>query len=192
MSTPLLGHLDPEVPRDHERGAGAAAGGLPHREPVHDRGLRAPGRPGWRRRSVNISSPATRPSSVVSGVFGGRMADIVGRCRRRSLVKLDVPWGDVFEPARIEEALDGGPGQGGRAGARRDLDRRPAADGGAREARAATTARCSSSTRVTSLGGVPVEVDGLGGRRCYSGTQKCLSCPPGLAPLTLSPRALEA
>jgi alanine-glyoxylate transaminase/serine-glyoxylate transaminase/serine-pyruvate transaminase len=45
---------------------------------------------------------------------------------------------------------------------------------------------------VTSLGGIPVEVDGWGIDACYSGTQKCLSCPPGLAPLTLSDRAVEA
>jgi alanine-glyoxylate transaminase/serine-glyoxylate transaminase/serine-pyruvate transaminase len=45
---------------------------------------------------------------------------------------------------------------------------------------------------VTSLGGLPVEVDAWGIDACYSGTQKCLSCPPGLAPLTLSPRAVRA
>ena len=45
---------------------------------------------------------------------------------------------------------------------------------------------------VTSLGGIPVTVDAWGADAVYSGTQKCLSCPPGLAPLTLSPRAIEA
>jgi len=45
---------------------------------------------------------------------------------------------------------------------------------------------------VTSLGGMPVQVDAWEIDACYSGTQKCLSCPPGLSPLTLSPRALEA
>src|SRR5207249_4944071 len=45
---------------------------------------------------------------------------------------------------------------------------------------------------VTSLGGLPVEVDGWGIDACYSGTQKCLSCPPGLAPLSLNERALGA
>ena len=43
---------------------------------------------------------------------------------------------------------------------------------------------------VTSLGGIPVEVDTWGIDACYSGTQKCLSCPPGLAPLTVSPRGM--
>jgi alanine-glyoxylate transaminase/serine-glyoxylate transaminase/serine-pyruvate transaminase len=45
---------------------------------------------------------------------------------------------------------------------------------------------------VTSLGGVPVEVDAWGLDAVYSGTQKCLSCPPGLAPVTFGPRAVEA
>src|SRR5438093_50945 len=45
---------------------------------------------------------------------------------------------------------------------------------------------------VTSLGGVPVEIDGWGIDAAYSGTQKCLSCPPGLAPLTFGARAVEA
>jgi alanine-glyoxylate transaminase/serine-glyoxylate transaminase/serine-pyruvate transaminase len=43
---------------------------------------------------------------------------------------------------------------------------------------------------VTSLGGIPVEVDAIGADLCYSGTQKCLSCPPGLAPLTIGDRAI--
>ena len=45
---------------------------------------------------------------------------------------------------------------------------------------------------VTSLGGLPVEIDRVGIDAAYSGTQKCLSCPPGLAPVTFGPRALEA
>ena len=45
---------------------------------------------------------------------------------------------------------------------------------------------------VTSLGGMPVEIDGWGVDAAYSGTQKCLSCPPGLSPVTLSPRAVAA
>jgi len=45
---------------------------------------------------------------------------------------------------------------------------------------------------VTSLGGIPVEVDKWGVDICYSGTQKCLSCPPGLAPITFSDRAIAA
>ena len=52
-------------------------------------------------------------------------------------------------------------------------------------------ARCCSSIRVTALGGIPVEVDGWGIDAVYTGTQKCLSCPPGLAPVTFSPRAVE-
>ncbi|MEZ6076267.1 MAG: aminotransferase class V-fold PLP-dependent enzyme [Pirellulaceae bacterium] len=44
---------------------------------------------------------------------------------------------------------------------------------------------------VTSLGGIDIPIDGLQIDACYSGTQKCLGCPPGLAPVTFSPRALE-
>ena len=77
-----------------------------------------------------------------------------------------------------------------RGRARRDVDRR-------RERRSRRCARCSGTDTlllvdtVTSLGGIPVEVDGWGVDACYSGTQKCLGVPPGLSPVTFSPRAVE-
>jgi len=126
----------------------------------------------------------------VSGVFGGRMADIVGRCGGR-LVKLEVPWGQVFPRAQIEEALK----KEGKVKAVAVVHAETST--GAQQPLEGLGDLCHQhgalliADTVTSLAGIPVEVDRNKIDVCYSGTQKCLSCPPGLAPLTFSPRALE-
>ncbi|MGC3996803.1 MAG: alanine--glyoxylate aminotransferase family protein [Anaeromyxobacter sp.] len=140
---------------------------------------------------VNLIEPGDAVVVVAAGVFGNRMADIVGRAGGR-LVKLDVPWGEVCDLARIEAVLQ---------------SEKPVKAVAIVQAETSTGAHqpleglgrlCHAHgallvvDAVTSLGGVPVEVDAWEIDACYSGTQKCLSCPPGLAPLTLSPRALEA
>jgi alanine-glyoxylate transaminase/serine-glyoxylate transaminase/serine-pyruvate transaminase len=140
---------------------------------------------------VNLLEPGDTAVVVVAGVFGGRMADIVGRCGAR-LVKLEVPWGEVCDPARIEAALK----QEGKVKVVAVVHAETST--GAQQPMDGLGKLCHDhgallvADTVTSLGGVPVEVDAWGVDACYSGTQKCLSCPPGLAPLTLSPRALEA
>ena len=140
---------------------------------------------------VNLIEPGDTVIVCVDGVFGNRMADIVGRCGGK-LVKLEVPWGQVFPHAAVEEALK---------------KHAPVKAVGIVHAETSTGAQqpidglgklCHDHgallvvDTVTSLGGVPVEVDAWEADAVYSGTQKCLSCPPGLAPLTLSPRALDA
>jgi alanine-glyoxylate transaminase/serine-glyoxylate transaminase/serine-pyruvate transaminase len=140
---------------------------------------------------VNVIEPGDTVVICAAGVFGNRMADIVGRCGGK-LVKLEVPWGQVFPHAAIEEALKkhapvkavGIVHAETSTGAQQPMD-------GLGKLCHAHGALLVVDT-VTSLGGVPVEVDGWEADAVYSGTQKCLSCPPGLAPFTLSPRALEA
>ena len=109
----------------------------------------------------------------------------------RSAIKLDVPWGQVIPPDMIETAL------------RRSSPVKAVVlvhaetSTGAWQPLEPVGAMCRNHQAllivdaVTSLGGVPVDVDRWGIDVCYSATQKCLSCPPGLAPLTLSPQALS-
>jgi alanine-glyoxylate transaminase/serine-glyoxylate transaminase/serine-pyruvate transaminase len=119
------------------------------------------------------------------------MAEIVGRCGGRP-VKLEVPWGETIPAARVEEAL----AREGKVKAVALVHAETST--GAQQPIDGLGALCHRHgallvvDTVTSLGGIPVEVDAWEADAVYSGTQKCLSCPPGLAPLTLSPRALAA
>jgi alanine-glyoxylate transaminase/serine-glyoxylate transaminase/serine-pyruvate transaminase len=140
---------------------------------------------------VNVVEPGDAVVVVAAGVFGNRMADIVGRCGGR-LVKLDVPWGETIEPGRIEETLkkEGKVKAVALVHAETSTGAQQPMDGLGRLCRDHGALLVVDT--VTSLGGVPVEVDAWEADAVYSGTQKCLSCPPGLAPLTLSQRALDA
>jgi len=126
----------------------------------------------------------------VNGYFGERMCEIVERYGGK-VKRIETPWGKVTEPSRIDEAL-----KSSRAkvvalvhaetstGACQPLEEigKIAHENGA----------LLLVDAVTSLGGHPMKVDEWGIDACYSGSQKCLSCPPGLSPVTFSQRALEA
>lgn len=138
---------------------------------------------------VNLLEPGETALVCVQGVFGTRMVDVAERCGA-TVERLDKPWGEAFEQEEIIDAID-------RVkpavvaivhaetstGVHQPIDRLAEP---CRQAGALLVVDC-----VTSLGGMPVEIDGWGVDAAYSGTQKCLSCPPGLAPVTLSPRAVE-
>jgi len=140
---------------------------------------------------VNLIEPGDRMLVCSAGVFGERMRDIATRARAE-VVALEVPWGQVFEAKAIRQALrDLGPFKvvgivhaETSTGAAQPLDELGAI---VHEAGALLLVDA-----VTSLGGMPVLVDAWGIDACYSGTQKCLSCPPGLAPVTFGPRAVQA
>jgi alanine-glyoxylate transaminase / serine-glyoxylate transaminase / serine-pyruvate transaminase len=138
---------------------------------------------------VNLLEPGDRVLVAINGVFGTRMKDIVGRCGAEP-VTVDVEWGKPVPPEAIRDALKEGPFKAvavvhaeTSTGARTDIEAigRIVKESGA----------LFLVDAVTSLGGIPVEVDAWGIDACYSGTQKCLSCPPGLAPVTFSDRAAE-
>jgi alanine-glyoxylate transaminase/serine-glyoxylate transaminase/serine-pyruvate transaminase len=189
MSTPLLGHLDPEflVLMNEVQGMLRA---VFQTENPFTVAISGTGSAGMEAALLNVIEPGDKVVVGVAGVFGQRMAEIVGRAGGQ-LVRLEVPWGQVFPAERIAEAL------------RRDGPVKAVAlvhaetSTGAEQPLEGLGQLCHDHgallvvDTVTSLGGVPVEVDRHGIDVCYSGTQKCLSCPPGLAPLTLSPRALE-
>jgi len=138
---------------------------------------------------VNLVEPGDPMLVCVNGVFGKRMSDVAGRAGA-VVSTLDVPWGQVFDPGAIDQ----------------ELKRKPAKLVGIVHAETSTGARqpIEEISRivhahgalllvdtVTSLGGIEVDVDGWQIDACYSGTQKCLSCPPGLAPVTFSEAALQ-
>jgi alanine-glyoxylate transaminase/serine-glyoxylate transaminase/serine-pyruvate transaminase len=140
---------------------------------------------------ANLVEPGDTVVVGVHGFFGGRMAEIAARYGAR-VIRVDAEWGQPLDPEQVRLAAD----RAGRiklvacvhaetsTGVRQPLA--PIAEI-AREHDALFVVDA-----VTSLGGLPVECDSVGVDACYSGTQKCMGCPPGLSPVTVSDRALAA
>ncbi len=188
MAQPLLGHLDPEFVRMMEEIK------VMLREVFLTRNemtfpVSGTGSAGMEFCFVNLIEPGDEVVIGANGVFGNRMVDVAERCGAR-VTKLEAPWGRIIEPGAIADALRG---------------RRPklVAIVHAETSTGALTpvpeiaqlARDAGALMVldtvTSLAGCPVRIDDWGVDAVYSGTQKCLSCPPGLAPVSLSPRAMD-
>jgi alanine-glyoxylate transaminase/serine-glyoxylate transaminase/serine-pyruvate transaminase len=189
MSRPTIGHLDPvfiELMDDLKS--------LLHFAFRTDNALTlpisAPGSAGMEACFVNLLSPGDKAIVAQNGVFGGRMKENVERCGGTAVMVND-NWGQPVDPQKVEDALKNNPDAAVLAfvhaetstGARSDADAL---------CRLAEKYDCLSIVdAVTSLGGIDVNVDGWGADAVYSGTQKCLSCVPGISPVTFSPRAQE-
>jgi alanine-glyoxylate transaminase/serine-glyoxylate transaminase/serine-pyruvate transaminase len=192
LSTPLVGHLDPRFLEIMNEVQGMLRAVF-RTENGFTIAISGTGSAGMEAALVNLVEPGDAVVVVVAGVFGTRMADIVARAGGRA-IKVAVPWGEVCDPGRLEEAL----AREGKGNVKAVALVHAETSTGAHQPvdELSQLARAHGALvvldTVTSLGGVPVEVDGWGVDACYSGTQKCLSCPPGLAPLTLSARALDA
>ncbi len=188
LGSPVLGHLDPEFLGLMNRTKSLLAW-LFETDNEFTIPISGTGSAGMETALVNVIEPGDRVLVCINGLFGMRMADIVERCGGE-LETIEEEWGRIIEPDAVERALK------------------------ARPARVVAIVHAETSTgvlqplepvaeiahrygamlvvdAVTSLGGAPVRVDETGIDVCYSGTQKCLSCPPGLAPITLGPRGAE-
>lgn len=188
MARPLLGHLDPlfleEVDEIQERLRRIFGTSNPFTLP-----LSATGSAGMEACLVNLLEPGDEIVVGVAGVFGERMCDVAGRLGAL-VTRVDAEWGTPLAADAMVEAI-------GRAQPRLValvhaetstgvLQPVEAIAGAAREHGALVVLDC-----VTSLAGLPVEIDRWGVDAAYSGTQKCLSAPPGLSPVSFSERALE-
>lgn len=188
MAQPTVGHLDPyylrimdelqsmlrEVFRTKNRMTMAISG---------------TGSAGQEATVVNLVEPGDRTLVCINGVFGNRLFDMAQRAGAE-VSKIERPWGEVFDVAEVKEAL---------------ARLKPAivaivmaeTSTGAwqpvKEIAAAVreTGAMLILDTVTALGGIPVEIDQWQVDAVYSGTQKCLGCPPGLAPVSFSDRALD-
>lgn len=139
--------------------------------------------------AVNLIEPGDEVIVCVNGVFGGRMKDVMERCGA-TVHAIDVPWGDVFSHEQIATALEQHPKSKlvGIVHAETSTGAHQPLDGLAKLARARGALLIVDA--VTSLGGHELRVDDWEIDAIYSGTQKCLSCPPGLAPVSFGERAL--
>ncbi|MGI8926065.1 MAG: pyridoxal-phosphate-dependent aminotransferase family protein [Tepidiformaceae bacterium] len=190
MSAPLLGHLDPEFLRIMDNCRTMLREVLRTENTVT---LATPGTgtSGMEAAVMNLVEPGDRVVSGVCGYFGERIAQMAERAGG-TVTRVAAPWGSPVEAEALRAALKAAGNvklltvvhAETSTGVRQPIEPVAAV---AREAGALLLVDC-----VTSLGGIPVEPDRWGADAVYGGTQKCLSAPPGVAPLTLSARAWDA
>jgi alanine-glyoxylate transaminase/serine-glyoxylate transaminase/serine-pyruvate transaminase len=139
---------------------------------------------------VNLVEPQDKVVVCVNGVFGNRMADIVRRIGGQP-IRVDGEWGRAIDPEAVRKAVqEGHPKLLAVVHAETSTGVCQPLEDIAHIAREAGALFLVDM--VTSLAGMKVSVDALGIDAAYSGTQKCLSCPPGLAPISLSRAAVKA
>ena len=190
MTAPILGHLDPEFLRimDECNDMLRDVMGTANRITLATPGT---GTSGMEAAVMNLVEPGDKVVVGICGYFGERIAVMAERAGG-AVTRVQAPWGSPTDFAAVESAV--------RAAGNVKVIAIVHAETStgvltpvepfaklAREHGALLLVDC-----VTSLGGVPVTVDAWGADAVYSGTQKCLSAPPGMAPLTMSPRAWDA
>jgi len=188
MAHPLVGHLDPEfialMNEVQELLRFAFQTGNRLTIPMSGTGSA-----GMEAALCNFIEPGDSVLIGANGYFGERLCEMASRYGAE-VRRLERPWGEVFAVEEVEKALKQEPAKlvalvhaETSTGALQPM-----------EGMADVVHRLGGLLvidSVTSLGGVPVNIDEWGVDIAYSATQKCLSCPPGLAPLTVSPRALN-
>ncbi len=188
MSMPMVGHLDPEFVKIMDDVKHMVRQTFSTKNEVSFV-VSAPGSAGMETCLVNLLEPGDTAVICIHGVFGARMADIAGRCGAR-VVEVHAPWGEAIDPDELRKAVS---------------ENRP-------KLIAIVHAETSTGVlqpmeeissiakdyeallvvdAVTSYCGTAVKVDDWGVDAIYSGTQKCLSAPPGLSPVSFSPRAVQ-
>lgn len=188
MSAPLVGHLDPEFIRlmNQTQVLLRYVFQTQNRLTVPISGT---GSAAMEAAIANMVEPGDKVLVCINGYFGGRIAEMARRYHG-DVHTISKPWGEVFAVSEVEQALKNHAARvvalvhaetsTGALQPLKDIAPLVHAHGGVLIVDA-----------VTSLGGVPLHVDELDIDVCYSGSQKCLSCPPGISPITLGERAIE-
>jgi alanine-glyoxylate transaminase / serine-glyoxylate transaminase / serine-pyruvate transaminase len=189
MSQPLIGHLDPVFIQLMEEIKGMLREVFQTSNEIAFP-VSGTGSAGMEFCFANLIEPGDQVVIGVNGVFGGRMADVAERCGAH-VTKVEAAWGTVIEPAQIAAALKGlRPKIVALVHAETSTGVLTPVEEISRLVREAGALFVLDT--VTSLGGCPVRIDAWGVDAVYSGTQKCLSCPPGLSPVSFGPRAMAA
>lgn len=189
MARPLIGHLDPEFIRMMDEVKSMVQQTFLTQNHLTFV-VSAPGSAGMETCLVNLLEPGDECIVCINGVFGTRMADIAERCGA-TVHRVNTEWGRVTEPDQIRKALDACPRPKLVAlvhaetstGARQPLEEISKL---VHEADSLLVVDA-----VTSFCGVPLKVDEWGIDAIYTGTQKCLSAPPGLSPVSFSDAAVK-
>lgn len=188
MATPVIGHLDPAFLQIMDEAMGALRA-LYQTSNHHTVPLSATGSAGIEAMMVNLLEPGDDVIVGIIGYFGQRIADVASRTGANVRI-VEAPLGEVIQPEQIEAELRRKPAKlvalvhaETSTGACQPIAEIAAI---AHRYRALIAIDC-----VTSLGGLPVKIDEWGIDAAASCTQKCLGAPPGLSPVTFSPRAME-
>lgn len=188
MGKPVLGHLDPEFISIMDQTAERLRRVFRTRNPLTFP-VSGTGSAGMETALVNLLEPGDSIVIGVNGVFGMRMADAAGRAGA-DVTTIEIPWGEPIDAEQVGEVVRKvKPKVVGVVHAETSTGTRTPVELLRREIGPSPLLLVDS---VTGLGGIPLEVDKWGIDVCFSGTQKCLSVPPGLAPITFSPRAADA
>jgi len=188
MARPTIGHLDPafiklmDEIRTLLRYAMRTENDLTF--PVS-----APGSAGMETCLINLLEPGDTAIVCINGVFGGRMKQVVERSNAKAIIVED-EWGAPVSPEKVEKALKENPKTKVVAFVHAETSTGALSD-------AKTICRIAKDhgvltvvDAVTSLAGVALDVDGWNIDAVYAGSQKCLSCPPGLSPISMSKAAI--
>ena len=189
LGAPTLGHLDPyylRVMNDTRELLKRAF----RTENELTFPVSATGMAGMETAVVNLVEPGDEVAVCVNGVFGERMCDVAARAGA-TVHRIEAAWGGTIDPDAVRAALAANPAVKlvGIVHAETSTGAHQPLEDISRIVRDHDALLLVDA--VTSLGGAPLEIDGWGIDACYSGSQKCLSCPPGLAPVTFSARAIE-
>lgn len=189
LSRPTIGHLDPAFIQmmDETKQLLQYAFGTENELTMP---VSAPGSAGMEAVFANLVERGDKVIICQNGVFGGRMKENVERCGAQAIMVED-PWGNAIDVDKAEQALSENPDAKAIAFVHAETSTGARSDIEALCGLAAKYDCLSIVDAVTSLGGIELRVDEWGIDAIYSGTQKCLSCIPGLSPISFSERAAQ-
>lgn len=189
LSRPTIGHLDPAFIRMMDEVKELLQYAFQTRNAM-TMPVSAPGSAGMETCFVNLVEPGDKVIVCQNGVFGGRMQENVERCGGIAVLVED-SWGEAIDINKVADALKAHDDCKIVAMVHAETSTGAQSDIAALVKLAHEHDCLTIVDTVTSLGGVPVKVDEWGVDAVYSGSQKCLSCTPGIAPVSFNERALE-
>src|SRR4249920_3702171 len=189
MSQPAIGYLDPVFVEMMEELKGLLRYVYQTKNPLTFP-ISGPGSVGMEFCFVNLVRPGDKVIVCRNGVFGGRMIENVERCGGTAIVVED-EWGSPIDPQKVEDAFKKNPGARILAFVHAETSTGCQSDAKTLVEIAHKHDALAIVDAVTSLGGTPVLVDEWKVDAVYSASQKCLSCTPGLSPVSFSERVVE-
>jgi len=189
MARPTIGHLDPVFVQMMEEVKVLLQYAFQTQNALTIP-VSGPGSAGMETCFVNLVESGDKVIVCQNGVFGGRMKENVERCGGIPVTVEDA-WGTAVNPNKLEDALKANPGTKIVALVQAETSTGVQSDAKTLCEIARRHGCLTIVDAVTSLGGTPVKVDEWQIDAIYSGSQKCLSCTPGLSPISFSERAIE-
>ncbi|MEZ5441476.1 MAG: alanine--glyoxylate aminotransferase family protein [Lysobacterales bacterium] len=188
LARPTIGHLDPAfvAMMDQTKTLLRRAFRTENRLTIP---VSAPGSAGMEACFVNLIEPGDTVIVCQNGVFGGRMKENVLRVGATPVMVQD-EWGRAVDPDKVRAAIAAHPEAVALAFVHAETSTGARSDARTLCQLAQSAGLLTIVDAVTSLGGIPLEVDAWGIDAIYSGSQKCLSAPPGISPLSFSERAV--